>query len=212
MKALKISFEAHKDQVDKCGIPYVFHPFHVAEQMTDEITTCTALLHDVAEDTDITIEDLREYGFPEKVLDALELLTHQKDESYLEYINRIKDNPVAKAVKLADLEHNMDMSRIEHPSAIDFERLKKYRWAVVLLNDWSTIQSFKEIDAQVTPCCGTSVPKDYHYCSYCGKELPDTESTKTIWDTDFTCRYCPVCQKIIPIEDIYCGYCGTKIR
>ena len=79
-KAMKISFEAHKDQVDKCGIPYVYHPFHIAEQMTDEITTCVALLHDVIEDTNTTIDDLRNDGFPDEVLEALELLTHKDNE------------------------------------------------------------------------------------------------------------------------------------
>ena len=99
-KAMKISFEAHKDQVDKCGIPYVYHPFHIAEQMTDEITTCVALLHDVIEDTNTTIDDLRNDGFPDEVLEALELLTHKDNESYFDYVNRIKDNPVLKIILL----------------------------------------------------------------------------------------------------------------
>ena len=78
-KALKLCFEAHKEQKDKSGLPYVFHPFHLAEQMEDEDTTITALLHDVAEDTDVTLEDIAGMGFPQKVMEALALLTH--DES-----------------------------------------------------------------------------------------------------------------------------------
>ena len=75
-RALLLSFEAHREQRDKSGMPYVYHPFHVAEQMKDEYTTVVALLHDVAEDTDITIEDIRKMGFPDRVCDALRCLTH----------------------------------------------------------------------------------------------------------------------------------------
>ena len=83
-KAMKIAFEAHKEQVDKSGLPYIFHPFHLAEQMRTEETVCAALLHDVAEDTDITLEDLRTQGFPERVIGALTLLTHDDAVPYME--------------------------------------------------------------------------------------------------------------------------------
>ena len=104
-KALKLCFEAHKEQVDKSGMPYVFHPFHLAEQMQDEDTTTVALLHDIVEDTDYTIDDLRSKGFSEKVIEAIELLTHDPVVPYMEYVAQIKKNPIAKAVKLADLKH-----------------------------------------------------------------------------------------------------------
>ena len=78
-KAMKLCFEAHKDQTDKSGVPYVFHPFHVAEQMPDENTTVVALLHDVIEDTSYTLDDLRAMGFSEEVLEALALMTHDKN-------------------------------------------------------------------------------------------------------------------------------------
>ena len=83
-KALKISFEAHKNQLDKSGMPYVFHPFHLAEQMDDEYSTCVALLHDVVEDTGITLEDLKAQGFPEEVTDAVALMTHDDGTPYFE--------------------------------------------------------------------------------------------------------------------------------
>jgi (p)ppGpp synthase/HD superfamily hydrolase len=111
--ALKLCFEAHKDQVDKSGMPYVFHPYHLAEQMTDVDTTVAALLHDVVEDTDYTLEDLRKMGFSPQVLAALELLTHEEGVPYLEYVARIKENPIAKAVKLADIAHNSDATRLD---------------------------------------------------------------------------------------------------
>lgn len=133
--ALKLCFEAHKNQTDKSGIPYVFHPFHLAEQMKDEATTIAALLHDVIEDTDYTMADLEKMGFPADVLEALELLTHNDDTPYMEYVAKIKDNPIAKAVKLADLEHNSDLSRLDFVDEKALKRREKYRQAICLLNE-----------------------------------------------------------------------------
>lgn len=132
-KALRLCFEAHKEQVDKSGLPYVFHPFHLAEQMTEELTTVTALLHDVIEDTHYTLSDLREMGFPEEVLAALTLLTHDDDTPYLDYVARLKSNPIARAVKLADLRHNSDLTRLDHVDARVLKRAEKYRQAMELL-------------------------------------------------------------------------------
>ena len=136
-KALKLCFEAHKDQVDKCGMPYVFHPFHVAEQMKDEITTVVALLHDVVEDTDYTLDDLRGMGFPAEAIDALRLLTHDPSVPYMEYVAAIKPNPVARAVKLADLNHNSDMLRLDTIDEKALERIQKYHAAIALLESKS---------------------------------------------------------------------------
>ena len=132
-KALKLCFEAHKNQVDKSGMPYVFHPFHVAEQMTDEATTIVALLHDVVEDTDYTLEDLAAEGFGEDILEAVALMTHEDDVPYLDYVAKLKDNPIARAVKLADLAHNSDLSRIGEVDEETRERLEKYQKAIALL-------------------------------------------------------------------------------
>ena len=132
-KAVKLCFEAHKNQVDKSGLPYVFHPFHLAEQMTDELTTVTALLHDVVEDTSYTLADLRKMGFPETVLDALAMLTHDDGSAYLEYVARLKTNPIARAVKLADLRHNSDLTRLDHVDEKALVRVEKYRKAIDLL-------------------------------------------------------------------------------
>ena len=134
-RAMQICFEAHKDQLDKSGIPYVFHPIHLAEQMKDENTTVAALLHDVMEDTPYTLEDLREEGFSEEVLEALLLLTHQKSEDYLDYVRRIKDNPIAKAVKLADLAHNSDLTRLDMVDEKAVERKNRYQEAQAILKD-----------------------------------------------------------------------------
>ena len=134
-KAMKLCFEAHKDQVDKSGLPYVFHPFHLAEQMTDELTTVTALLHDVVEDSDYTLADLGEMGFPATVLDALAMLTHDDGSAYLEYVARLKTNLIARAVKLADLRHNSDLTRLDHVDEKALVRVEKYRKAIELLEE-----------------------------------------------------------------------------
>ncbi|MDE5770541.1 MAG: HD domain-containing protein [Ruminococcus sp.] len=138
-KAMRIAYNAHHGQYDVNGVPYIFHPYHVAEQMTDEITVCTALLHDVAEDTEITIEQL-ESEFPSEVTEALKLLTHNKDTDYFMYIEKIKSNPVAKAVKLADLAHNSDMSRITDKNAVSEE--KREHW----IYKYSTAKKILEAD------------------------------------------------------------------
>ena len=134
-KAIRLMFEAHKEQTDKSGLPYVFHPFHLAEQMTDEATAVTALLHDVAEDTDYTVDDLRAMGFGDEVCDALALLTHDEAVPYMEYVAAIRDNPIARAVKLADLEHNSDLSRLDVVDDKALRRVEKYRKAIALLRD-----------------------------------------------------------------------------
>ena len=133
--ALKLCFEAHKDQIDKSGMPYVFHPFHLAEQMADENTTIVALLHDVIEDTEYTLDDLRKFGFAEDVISAISLMTHADDVPYMEYVAQIKTNQIAKAVKLADLKHNSDLSRLDQITPIDEERKEKYRKAIELLEE-----------------------------------------------------------------------------
>lgn len=133
-KAMIISFRAHKDQKDKSGLPYVFHPFHLAEQMDDEDSTVVALLHDVVEDTDWTLEELRVMGFSDEVLEALHLMTHEDDVPYMDYVRKIKSNPLATKVKLADLAHNSDTTRLNHaPTDADEERVAKYAKAVEIL-------------------------------------------------------------------------------
>ncbi len=110
-KAMKIAFKAHQGQLDKSGIPYIFHPYHLAEQMKDEFSVCVALLHDVMEDTDITYEQLAR-DFPIEVMEALKLLTHREGVDYFDYVRAIKQNSIAKAVKLADIAHNSDQTRM----------------------------------------------------------------------------------------------------
>ena len=133
-RAMNIAYQAHHGQLDKGGMPCVFHPLHLAEQMDDEVSTIAALLHDVVEDTDWTFEMLEAEGFPAESMAALRLLTHPEGEPYLDYVARLKDNPVAVKVKLADLRHNSDFSRLSTVTADQRERLeRKYGPAFALL-------------------------------------------------------------------------------
>ena len=134
-KAMLFAYKAHEGQYDRGGVPYVFHPFHVAEQMQDEVTTTVALLHDVVEDTPYTFEDLAKMGFPPVVIDNLKLLTHAPDMPYSDYIARIKGHPVAVAVKLADLAHNSDVSRYTVVDDRAKARLQKYQQAMKQLTE-----------------------------------------------------------------------------
>lgn len=114
-KALKFAYDAHHGQLDYNGIPYIFHPVHLAESMDDEISCCAALLHDVVEDTPVTMEQLRQ-EFPPEVTEVVALLTHDdstefRSEDYFAYVRRIKAHPIARKVKLADIAHNSDQSR-----------------------------------------------------------------------------------------------------
>lgn len=134
-KAMKLCFKAHKEQVDKSGIPYVFHPIHLAEQMEDEDTTVVALLHDVIEDTEYTIKDLEDMGFNQNVTAAISLMTHAEGVPYMDYVAQIKENPIAKIVKLVDLKHNSDISRLDTVDAKAMARVEKYAKAIQLLSE-----------------------------------------------------------------------------
>ena len=105
------------------------------EQMTTEATTVTALLHDVVEDTDYTLADLAEMDFGDEIIAALKLLTHADGVDYMDYVRAIKTNPIAKAVKLADLRHNSDPTRVDTPDERMLTRWEKYRQAIALLEE-----------------------------------------------------------------------------
>lgn len=134
-KAMKLCFEAHEGQVDKSGIPYVNHPLHIAEQMDGEYETCAALLHDVIEDTAYEVDDVRDRGFPEEVVRALELLTHADGVAYLDYVRALSDNEIARKVKVADLRHNSDLSRLDEVTEADRARVARYAQALALLEE-----------------------------------------------------------------------------
>lgn len=136
-KAIQICFEIHKDQKDKGGLPYVLHPFHLAEQMDDEYSTCVALLHDTVEDSDDPTKTFEFIAneFPLDVIATISLLTHKKGVPYMEYIEKIKSDPLATKVKLADLKHNSDLSRLNVVTEKDEKRAEKYKKAITVLTD-----------------------------------------------------------------------------
>lgn len=132
-KAINIAYKAHMGQKDKFGIPYIFHPMHLAELMDTEEETIVAILHDVVEDTNVTFKDL-EKEFSPLIVKALKLLTHSKGKTYKQYILDLKDNPIARKVKLADLEHNSDITRLNRITILDKIRIRKYAKAIKELN------------------------------------------------------------------------------
>lgn len=127
--AMRLAYTAHNGQEDKENYPYIHHVLHVAEQMDDEDSTVVALLHDVIEDCDYTVERLYVIGFSPEIVQAVDLLSRKDGQSYKNYIKDIKSNALATKVKLADLAHNMDLSRLPVVSDEDFQRAKKYRRA-----------------------------------------------------------------------------------
>ena len=134
-KAMQIAYAAHHGQVDKGGLPYIFHPYHLAEAMEDEVSCCAALLHDVVEDTHVTMEQLAEV-FPSAVIDVLQLLTHREDVPYYDYVRAIKANPIAVKVKLADIAHNSDQTRCRNLTQQQLAYFReKYARAVSILTE-----------------------------------------------------------------------------
>lgn len=131
--AMNIAYRAHEGQYDKSGVPYIFHPYEVAHAMTTEDEITTALLHDVVEDTNITFEDLIDAGISEPVIESLKLLTHNDETPYPDYVKKLKSNNIARKVKLADLKHNRNITRIEEPNEWDYKRIDKYKEAIKIL-------------------------------------------------------------------------------
>lgn len=134
-RAIAIAVEAHVGQTDKAGRPYILHPLHLMMQMETREEMMTAVLHDVIEDTAVTLADLRAAGFPDDVLNALALLTHNDSDSYEEYVAKLNTNDLARRVKLADLAHNMDVRRLPILRDKDLRRLQKYTQAWHLLTN-----------------------------------------------------------------------------
>ena len=133
IKAMNLAYSAHHGQFDKGGVPYIFHPIHLAEEMDDEISTCVALLHDTVEDTAVTLEELAE-SFPREIVEAVDLLTHRDGVEYFDYVRSIRANPVAVKVKLADLRHNGDPKRISNQGNAE-KRREKYAKAWKILTE-----------------------------------------------------------------------------
>ena len=136
-QAIALAVEKHRGQKDKAGAPYILHPLRVLFRLAwdaPEAAQIAAVLHDVVEDTGVTLDDLRAHGFSDEVVAAVNLLSRHSGDSYEQFIERLLPNPIARLVKRADLEDNMDLKRIPEPGEKDFVRLAKYR------RSWETLR------------------------------------------------------------------------
>lgn len=133
--AKEMAVKAHYGQLDKGGRPYIEHPAYVAAMMDDDTCRAVAWLHDVVEDTTVTLEYIEAVGFSSEVIAAVDALTHRVGESYSDYLSRVAHNPIARKVKLADLEHNKDLSRLNAVTEEDLYRHQKYEEAIASLSE-----------------------------------------------------------------------------
>lgn len=139
--AIKVATEAHAGQVDKGGKPYINHPQAVAASLTNTEYKIVAYLHDVCEDTSITFDDLKDMGFTYRIVNSIRLLTKTDELTYEEYLRRLRMDSCARAVKMADLKHNMDITRIPNPSEKDYARIEKYKKSLAFLESSTYVDS-----------------------------------------------------------------------
>jgi len=133
-KAILIAAWAHVGQTNPQGEPYILHPLRVMLRLDDDVQRAVAVLHDVVEDTDVEIADLARAGLPWDILDGVTAMTHRPDETYEDYIRRLSSNPIARRVKLSDLEGNMDVKSLPELTEKRHAKLKTYHWAWRFLN------------------------------------------------------------------------------
>lgn len=132
-KALAIASKAHAGQVDKAGQPYILHPLRLMLKFQHELERIIAVLHDVVEDSDVSLDDLKKIGFTQPVIEAIDCLSRRADESYEDFIVRISSNALARKIKIEDLKDNLDLTRINALSDKDLARIEKYHKALKLL-------------------------------------------------------------------------------
>ncbi|WP_449245426.1 GTP pyrophosphokinase [Desulfobacca acetoxidans] len=134
-KAILIAVQAHQGQVDKAGVPYILHPLRVLLKLNSETEMIIGALHDVVEDTTWTLESLKQEGFPTEILEAIDCLTRREGEDYNDFIKRVAGNPLARKVKMRDLEDNMNILRLETITEKDKARLSRYHEAWITLTN-----------------------------------------------------------------------------
>ncbi|MCA9524318.1 MAG: bifunctional (p)ppGpp synthetase/guanosine-3',5'-bis(diphosphate) 3'-pyrophosphohydrolase [Myxococcales bacterium] len=134
-EAILIATAAHRGQRDRGGVPYILHPLRVMGKVSGSAERIAAVLHDVVEDTSVTLDDLRRAGFSDEIVDAVDALTRRESEGYDAFIRRLMPNAVARRVKIADLEDNLDLLRLPQLAEHDFQRLIRYRKAHARLTE-----------------------------------------------------------------------------
>lgn len=147
-KAIHLANKYHEGQVDKSGLPYILHPLHVMNNVDSIEEKIVAVLHDILEDTILATGDLIIYGFDLEIVEAVVTITRIKGEPYANYLERVKSNELARIVKLADLTHNMDITRLHNPTEKDYKRVEKYKKAYKYLKLWG--DSMINYNSQVT--------------------------------------------------------------
>lgn len=140
-KAIALAHQAHAQQVDKAGKPYIAHPLRVMANMETWQEKIVAVLHDAVEDSNLTLEDLHSAGFPQEVVEAIAAITKNTGEDYEVYLQRVMGNAIALKVKIADMTDNMDISRIANPTTKDWQRLAKYQQILPKLLNHQTTQA-----------------------------------------------------------------------
>ncbi len=144
-QAIAIAAQAHIDQLDKAGQPYILHPLRMMQRLDDPAAKIVAILHDVVEDTSITLDDLRRAGFTPAIVAAIDAVTRRAEESYAQFVERLQDNPLARQVKLADLEDNMDLKRIRTLTPADLARVERYHRA------WTQLTQYANVTREISP-------------------------------------------------------------
>ncbi len=134
-KALALALKAHAGQKDKADQPYILHPLRVMLQMEDYKTKIVALLHDVLEDSEMTLQELSQAGFEDEILQAVDCLTKRDGEDYFAYLERVVQNKLARQVKMADLKDNLDITRLKEITPADRQRLNRYLKALSFLQN-----------------------------------------------------------------------------
>jgi len=134
-RAIQLAARIHAGQKDRYGKPYILHPLRVMMNVKTDQEKIVAILHDVIEDSDLELKDLTEEGFSSKVVDAVECLSKRDGEAYQDYIKRVLPNPLARTVKLADLEDNMNLERVDHLEEKDYQRFARYHLAWLVLKN-----------------------------------------------------------------------------
>jgi len=128
-QAIALAAQAHVNQVDKAGQPYILHPLRMMQRLDDRAAQIVAVLHDVVEDSAITLADLQAAGFAPEIISAIDAITRRADEDYAQFITRLQGNALARQVKLADLVDNMDLTRIGKLTPADLARVERYHLA-----------------------------------------------------------------------------------
>jgi (p)ppGpp synthase/HD superfamily hydrolase len=132
--AIAISSRAHASQIDKAGQPYILHPLRIMFKFQSEHERIVAVLHDVIEDSEISLDDLKRLGFSTTIIEAIDCLTKRNGETYEEFISRVSLNDLARKIKIEDIRDNMDLTRIDSINDIDLARIKKYHRALKFLS------------------------------------------------------------------------------